>query len=110
MDKPCSILELFKCVYFKYFESIFNTFNNFEHMFKCIIGYILWTAHYSLMKHGKNIDKKIAQSPGTNIPESNWEYKITNNDNNNNNNYIYIYIYIKENCWSNSDLLIKEFI
>ena len=42
----------------------------------------------------KIIDKKtqtnkITRSPDTNIPESTWGYKITNNNNN-------IYIYVKQ--------------
>ena len=39
----------------------------------------------------KKQTNKITRSPDTNIPESTWEYKITNNNNINNNN-IYIYI------------------
>ena len=45
----------------------------------------------------KKQTNKITRLPDTNIPESTWEYKITNN----NNIYMYIYSYI---------LLIKEFI
>ena len=49
----------------------------------------------------KTQTNSITQSPDTNISESTWEYKITNN--------ISKYTCKKENCSLNSDLLMKEF-
>ena len=40
----------------------------------------------------KTQTNKITRSPNTNIPESTWEYKITNSNN------TYIYIYKEEKC------------
>ena len=50
----------------------------------------------------KKQTNKITRLPDTNIPDSTWKYKLTNNNNK--------YICKKENCGLNSDLLMEEFI
>ena len=44
----------------------------------CLI--IIYEYIFTLHFRQKNTQTKITRSPDTNIPESSWEYKITNNN------------------------------
>ena len=81
-----------------------NTFTvSWYHMDLYIYIYIYiykFTLHVKYRK--KTQTNKITRSPDTNIPESTWKYKITNNNNK--------YMCKRENIWLYSDLLVKRFM
>ena len=63
-----------------YYIYIYNTFIYLKVILRFLANLLHFTSRKNIGKK-KTQTNKITRSPDTNIPESTWEYKITNNNN-----------------------------